>query len=403
MRAKEALAKYGQENVINGTIGSLYREDEKIATYGVVEEVFRNLPSEDLFAYSSHFTGEKDFLLAIRKNILGKNYEKDYPEIFMDGVATPGGTGAISSTIKNYLNEGEKVLLPNWMWGSYRNIVKEFGGIDLTYNLFNEELNFDIINFKKQVLELAKEQENLIVVINDPSHNPTGMRLSYEEWKEIFAIFTEAAKSCNIILIKDIAYFEYDNRSEEETNKIHSLMKTMPMNMLIVYTFSLSKSMTMYGLRIGAQLGISRDKKVIEEFYDAVAYSCRVTWSNSCKGAMKTYTKIMSDSSLRARYEEEKKDLVELLFERAEIFLSEAEECKLETLPYKSGFFVTIPLGKKVEEIIVELEKQNIFVIKFNDGIRLGICSIPTTKLKGLAKKIKEIKDVFYLNDNKAC
>lgn len=29
MRAKEALAKYGQENVINGTIGSLYREDEK--------------------------------------------------------------------------------------------------------------------------------------------------------------------------------------------------------------------------------------------------------------------------------------------------------------------------------------------------------------------------------------
>lgn len=29
-------------------------------------------------------------------------------------------------------------------------------------------------------------------------------------------------------------------------------MKTMPMNMLIVYTFSLSKSMTMYGLRIGA-------------------------------------------------------------------------------------------------------------------------------------------------------
>lgn len=57
----------------------------------------------------------------------------------MDGVATPGGTGAISSTIKNYLNEGEKVLLPNWC-GAHRNIVKEFG-IDLTYNLFNEELN----------------------------------------------------------------------------------------------------------------------------------------------------------------------------------------------------------------------------------------------------------------------
>lgn len=75
----------------------------------------------------------------------------------MDGVATYGGTGAISSYDKKLFKRGEKVLLPNWMWGSYRNIVKEFGGIDLTYNLFNEELNFDIINFKKQVLELAKK------------------------------------------------------------------------------------------------------------------------------------------------------------------------------------------------------------------------------------------------------
>jgi aspartate/aromatic aminotransferase len=40
--------------------------------------------------------------------------------------------------------------------------------------------------------------------------------------------------------------------------------------------------------------------------------------------------------------------------------------------------------------VIEELESQNIFVIKFDKGIRIGICSVPKRKIVGLAKKIKE-------------
>ena len=44
-KAKQAIKKYGKENVINATIGSLYDEEEKFAIYNVVEKVYRNLPS----------------------------------------------------------------------------------------------------------------------------------------------------------------------------------------------------------------------------------------------------------------------------------------------------------------------------------------------------------------------
>ena len=47
-----------------------------------------------------------------------------------------------------------------------------------------------------------------------------------------------------------------------------------------------------------------------------------------------------------------------LLNERANIFLTEAKEENLEILPYKSGFFVTVPIGEFVDKVIEDLEVE---------------------------------------------
>ena len=394
-RAKEAAKVFGKENVINGTIGSLFDENEKLATYEVVENVFRNLDSEDLFAYASSFIGEKDFLEEVKKTVLGENYKKNLSNLYFDSISTPGGTGAITSTIKNYLDHENKVLVPNLMWGSYKNIILEHEGKPELYNLIDENQNFDIENLKQHIENISAKQRNTIIIVNDPCHNPTGMRLTYEEWKKLFEILKEACKKTNIILIRDVAYFEYDTRTEDEIEKINLLMKDIPKNLLVVFTFSLSKSMSMYGLRIGAQVAVSSSKEIIDEFHDAAAFTARVTWSNTCKGGMKTFTKIMSDETLKQKYFAEKKKYITMLNERAEIFTRESRECNLDIFPYKSGFFITIQLGEKVDEIMNELEKNNIFGIKFGNAIRIGLCSIPKRKVTGLAKRIKKIIENF--------
>lgn len=48
-------------------------------------------------------------------------------------------------------------------------------------------------------------------------------------------------------------------------------------------------------------------------------------------------------------------------------------------------------LEKKNLEIIEKLEENNIFTIPFKDGVRIGICSVPLRKIKGLAFKINKI------------
>lgn len=393
-KAKEAIAKYGKENVVNATIGSLYNEDEKLAVYSVVEEVYRTLPPEDLYAYSTNVIGEDEYLSEVEKTLLGLDYKEAMKGLYVSSVATPGGTGAISNTIKNYLNPGEKVLLPNWMWGTYRNIVIENEGLVETYELFNSEGGFNLEDFKEKISNIAKMQDNLIVVINEPSHNPTGFRMTYEEWKDVYD-FVKEIKDTNLIMIRDVAYFEYDDRTQEEKNKIRALLLGLPENILVVYAFSLSKSLSIYGMRVGAQIAVSSSSDVIQEFKDAIPFSCRVTWSNISKGGMKLFAKIMTNPELKERFLKEKDSYMKLLIDRANLFINESNHVGLKYLPYKSGFFVTLPVGQNVDKVMEDLESKNIFVIKFNDGIRIGLCSVPLYKIVGLAKRIKDSIDKF--------
>ncbi len=393
-KAKEAIKKYGKDNVINATIGSLYTEDGDLAIYNVVDEVYRNLPNEDLYSYSTNVIGEDDYLEEVKKSVLNDNYKDCLGKtLYITSVATSGGTGALSNTIKNYLNEGDKLLVPNWMWGTYNNIAFEHGGETLKYKIFDENGNFELKDFEKKVKELSEQQENLVLIINEPSHNPTGYRMTYEEWLIVDKILIEATKKCNVILIRDAAYFEYDDRDDEENRKIRRLLLSLPKNMLVVYAFSLSKSFSIYGMRVGAQVAVSSSKEVVDEFEDAMTFSARVTWSNISKGGMKVFAKIMKDEKLKARFEKEKDDFTNLLFERAKIFLDEAKEAGLKVLPYKSGFFVTVQVGETVDKVIQNLERENIYVLKFNDGLRIGICSVPKIKIKGLATKIRQAID----------
>lgn len=390
-RAKEAIAKYGDENVVNATIGSLYDENGKLAVLKTVMDVYHSLPDEEIANYASSFTGDENYKKSVLISVFGDDYEKFLDGHYTSVIATPGGTGAVSNTIKNYMNMGDKALLPEWLWSPYILMVKEKEGFVEYYPLFDDDGNIDIKTLGKKIFKLAETQENVVVVINDPCQNPTGCRLTIDEWKELKEIVTNASKRANIILIIDIAYTDFDTRTPEEKRAVFELLKNFPEEVLVVFAFSISKALTSYGLRVGAQIALSKSKGVIEEFDTANSFSCRSTWSNIPRGGMKLFSTIMLDKELRNRLEEERGYFKKLLDKRAELFLKEADECGLEVLPYKSGFFLTIPTYEYTSAVEKLLEKNNIFTVVLSKGVRIALCSVPLSKIKGLAGRIKNI------------
>ena len=392
-KAKEAMSELGEENVINATIGSLYNEEGKLVVLDSAMEVYKNLPPEELAGYASNFTGTPEYKESVKISLFGREYKKFLEGHYYDVIATPGGTGAISNSIRNYLGYGDTLLLPKWLWSPYMLMAKDRGGDCEFYTMFNEKNQFDMEDFEKKVENLAEKQENVVMVINDPCQNPTGYRLSIDEWRKIRDIMVENSKKSNIILILDVAYIDFDTRDIEEKREYLETFKNLPEKVLTIFTFSLSKSLTCYGMRVGAQIALSTSEKIVEEFVSANSYTCRATWSNISRGGMAMFSEIMLDREKSDKLEKEREFYRELIKERADIFIKEANECKLEILPYISGFFLTIPTGRYTAKMEKLLEENHIYTVVLQEGIRIAVCSVTKKKIKGLAKKIKELLD----------
>ena len=385
-KANDAILKYGKENVINSTLGALVDDDGNLICLESVYNELKSLPNADIAAYAQ-VAGQPDFLEAIQYACFRGNK----PDANIRVVATPGGTGAIRHAIWNYTNPGDSILVCDWFWTPYVTISEEFGRTVTNYELFNEKSEFNIVSFKEKFEELLKKQKRLVTIINTPANNPTGYSLSDEEWDEVLNIAKENAKDPEnrIIIVVDSAYIDYAGIGMER-RKFFTKFSNLPENIFVIVAFSMSKGYTMYGLRSGATIGISSSKDIADEFYFSSMHANRANWSNGTRAAMSVMTNIAKDPQKTKIYEKEVDDTKVMLRKRADAFVDASKEVGLEILPYRDGFFVSIPCDnpKKASE---ELIKENLFVVALKKGLRFAVCAVSEDKCKvspGIIKKV---------------
>jgi aromatic-amino-acid transaminase len=104
---------------------------------------------------------------------------------------------------------------------------------------------------------------------------------------------------------------------------------------------------------------------------------------------------VMTNAKLKESIDKERYFYIDLISRRATLFLDEADKVGLPVLPYKSGFFVTVPTNT-ASKISYELKQQDIFILPLEKGLRIAICAIPTFQLHGLAGKINEVLNNCY-------
>lgn len=382
--AVQAAAKFGKDKVVNATVGSILNDREELAVMSSVMDVFRSIPDDEVAAYAP-IAGTGEFINASIEAAFGNRR----PDAYIKGVATPGGSGAIRHAIWNYSEIGDTVLTADWYWGPYKTMATENMRKLETFQLFDDNRGFNLTSFSRKVKELLDRQGRLVILMNSPANNPTGFALSDDEWEQVLEVLKVEAKDTEkrIVLVADIAYIDYAG----DPDGSRSFMKKfsgLPENIFIIVAFSVSKSLTMYGLRTGAALGVSSSKEIAEEFSNVCQSSNRGTWSNGTRCGMKLLSVIMNDKAVLGKVSAERQQLKQLLEDRAAIFVREAAAAGLEMHPYKAGFFVTIP-AKDSEAICKRLEQDNIFPVPISGGIRFAVCSVPAEKLKGVAVKIK--------------
>ncbi len=384
-KAKEDIAQNGPENVVDATIGSLYDEQGQLVALDTVFSSLKNLDNRVLAKYASAFTGNEDFRKEVYDWVLNGNSKLPH-----EVVATPGGTGAVDLTISQCLDVNETVILPNIAWGSYK-LMAGMNGFEVeNYDLF-EGNHFNLASLKEACQKVMKKQEKLVIVINDPCHNPTGYSMTKEEWHEVVAFLNECGKTHQVVLLNDIAYIDFAY-GQEKAKEYFAEFDAIDENVAVVVSFSLSKSMTSYGMRCGAAILMTKDAQALEDMKNVYEKAARATWSNINNGAMEMFVDVLENH--REAYNEERLKYVKLLEERSSIFIQEAKEVGLKHYPYREGFFVTLSMDNETRDKFHDaLMAKHIYTVKVNQGIRVALCSLSVDKCKGLAAKMKEILD----------
>ena len=383
-----AEAKRNNPKVINATIGMLNDSMDEFYTFRAVDEALKTISYYDSFSYADT-DGGKRFGDAVLNWVFGK-YLNSFKENYHIGVvSTPGGSGAISTTFSNYLNLGDKVMVPSVMWETYITIAKERGCDVCRYELYDENEKFNLNSIKETILKLMPNQESIILVINDPCHNPTGFCMKDEDYDSLVNLLNEF--DYPFLLLMDVAYFDfYDVDGDIIRNRFHKLSK-LNENVLINFAFSASKTFGIYGLRIGANILLSKKEEEVTNFVNAITYTSRANWGSSSRLGISLIEKLLTTPSYYEMFKNEVKEVALMLQERSDAFIKEANKVGLAMLPYERGFFVCVPTPDPVL-LMNKLHEYDVYVVVTKTCIRIALCAISKEEAAQLPQIILKAK-----------
>lgn len=387
--AQEAKsAKDDNPNIINATIGMLADEDNKFYTFKAVKEAMKNISDYDAFSYSDTNGGQL-FTQAVLSWVFGDTLDSFKENFYIKTIATPGGSGAIASLFTNYLLPNEVALIPNYMWETYITFVKERNALYSTYSLYNEEFMFNIVSLKEEIDKIKDNQKRIVLVINDPCHNPTGFCMSDRDYDALIELLL-SYKNNDFVLIMDIAYFDFYNPNGNIIRKRYQKLTKLTSNFLINFAFSGSKTFGLYGLRIGMSIGLSKNEEEIKQFYNVVEYTARNNWGSSSKLGISIINNLLLNEEYLSMFKEEIKNVSKMLINRSKAFLEEAKKENLELLHFECGFFVCVPTNDSIS-LMNKLKTKGIYVVPLKSCIRIALCAISIDEAKRLPKIIKEV------------
>lgn len=391
-QAATRAAQVGRDNIVNATIGSFLNADGSLATLPAVELAMAEVPFKAKASYAPI-----DGIPAAIDAMIDDIFRDCRPNAFIEGVATPGGAGALHNAFSNYLTRGDVCLTTNYYWDNYDALLRLNGCSLETFPMLGSGESFNTEGCLAACRERAKKQKNVMLLLNTPAHNPTGFSVPLADWKALVAGLKDLAKSHQdggVVVVVDVAYIDYAGFGSREFFKC---FENLPENMITIVCASMSKGYTIYGYRLGCEICIAPTKASAEEFKHASGTTARGTWSNCSRPAMEMVLQIASDPEKLARFRREQEEFAGSLARRANAFLSEAKQVGLKPCPYQSGFFIYVPTptDDDARRLAAELQKADVFTVPLGKGVRVAICAISEEKIAGLATLIH--KDIQVL------
>ncbi|SDC58073.1 aromatic amino acid aminotransferase apoenzyme [Pseudomonas guariconensis] len=232
-------------------------------------------------------------------------------------VQAVGGTGAlkIGADFLKRISPNAVVAISDPSWENHRALFESAGFPVQNYRYYDAPSND--VNRTGMLEDLNNLPSGSIVVLHACCHNPTGVDLTLDDWKNVL----DVVKAKGHVPFLDMAYQGFGDGIAEDAFAVRLFAES---GMEFFVSSSFSKSFSLYGERVGALSIVTASKDESTRVLSQVKRVIRTTYSNPPTHGATIVATVLNNAELRQMWEAElgemrerihgmRKQMVELL------------------------------------------------------------------------------------------
>jgi aromatic-amino-acid transaminase len=294
----EAFVADTRPGKVNLGVGIYYDESGRIPLLRAVREVEEALAREAKPRGYLPIDGLPAYTQATQKLVFGA----DSPLLAAGRVATSqtvGGSGAlrVGADLLRKALPNAKVAISSPSWENHRVVFNAAGFEVVDYAYYDAATHG--LDFNGMLADLGKLEPGTVVLLHACCHNPTGVDLTVEQWKQVVAL----VKDRGLLPFIDMAYQGFDKGIDEDAAAVRLFAESAIESFVVANSYS--KSFSLYGERVGALSIVGANREEALRVQSLVKRIIRSIYSSPAMHGGALVAGVLNSAELRALWEQE--------------------------------------------------------------------------------------------------
>jgi len=288
----EAFKKEVNPRKVNLGVGVYKDDDGNTPILECVKKAEKLLLERETSKSYLPISGDPVYAECVQKLLFGDSSEV-ISSVRAATVHAPGGTGAlrVGGQLLKRFRPGAAVWVSTPTWANHIGIFSDLDFEIRKYPYYNSETKG--LDFDELLQCLQRVPEGDIVLLHACCHNPSGVDLNEEQWRQVAAV----AEEKRWIPFLDFAYQGFGEGLKEDRFAVE-LMAGTGMDFLVASSFS--KNFGLYNERTGALTIVSPSAEETAVAMSHLKATVRVIYSNPPAHGGLTVATILSDKELHS-------------------------------------------------------------------------------------------------------
>ena len=208
-----------------------------------------------------------------------------------------GGTGALKlgAEMVKVVSPSAKVWISDPSWENHRALFTAAGFAVETYPYYGADGELD---FAGLISTLSAIPAGDVVLLHACCHNPTGLDLSQDQWRQIANIVRQRG----LVPFLDTAYMGFAEGLEADAFSVRLFASD---GGALFVSFSFSKSLSLYGERVGALSVVTGSAQERARVLSQLKRIARITYSSPPGHGAASAAFVLANPALRAQWDAE--------------------------------------------------------------------------------------------------